>query len=227
MGEEKLKRREASAGRCPNCRTLSEVPDVVRRDAKRLSDVVRLKNGIKSRGFDINQTNMDASDVIAPVDPPRTRSALAAIHQQAMKGLRAPSTPLEVKLNDELSASAIKTKQARDKLELRGAIVQQTKDAPAASWSWSVGRNTLDIDTAEASYSSALTPKSFYKLSNSLSTKQRWATASLQGRTVGRKAAPRTRGATEVVEMCPQQCMLVAVFSSQRPQPLQGFHCCT
>ena len=106
------------------CRTLSEVPDVVRRDAKRLSDVVRLKNGIKSWGFDIHQTNMDASDVIAPVDPPRTRSALAAIHQQAMKGLRAPSTPLEVKLNDELSASAIKTKQARDKLELRGAIVQ-------------------------------------------------------------------------------------------------------
>ena len=89
------------------------MPDVVRRDAKRLSDVVRLKNGIKSRGFDTNQTNMDASDVIAPVGPPRTRSAMAAIHQQAMKGLRAPSTPLEVKLNDELSASAIKTKPAQ------------------------------------------------------------------------------------------------------------------
>ena len=82
-----------------------------------------MKNGIKSRDFDINQTNMDTSDAIAPVGPPRTRSALAAIHQQAMKGLRAPSTPLEVKLNDELSASAIKTKQAHDKLELRGAIV--------------------------------------------------------------------------------------------------------
>ena len=60
-----------------------------------------------------------------------------------MKGLRAPSTPLEVKLNDELSASAIKTKQARDKLKIRGAIVQQTKGEPAASWSWTIGRNTL------------------------------------------------------------------------------------
>ena len=75
-----------------------------------------------------------------------------------MEGLRAPSTPLEVKLTDELSASAIKTKEARDKLELRGAIVQQTKDAPAASWSWTVGRNTLDIDTAEASWASTSRP---------------------------------------------------------------------
>ena len=74
-----------------------------------------------------------------------------------MKGLRAPSTPLEVKLNDELSASAIKTKQASDKLELRGAIVQQTRDAPTSSWSWTGGRNTPDVDTAaaEASYFSA------------------------------------------------------------------------
>lgn len=162
------------------------MPDVVRRDAKRLSDVVRLKNGIKSRGFDTNQTNMDASDVIAPVGPPRTRSAMAAIHQQAMKGLRAPSTPLEVKLNDELSASAIKTKQAHDKLELRGAIVQQTKGSPAASWSWTVGRNTLDIATAEASYSSALgeheqAQHEEYMLALKLQTRQRRPRASIAG----------------------------------------------
>jgi len=162
------------------------VPDVVRRDAKRLSDVVRLKNGIKSRGFDTNQTNMDASDVIAPVGPPRTRSAMAAIHQQAMKGLRAPSTPLEVKLNDELSASAIKTKQAHDKLELRGAIVQQTKGSPAASWSWTVGRNTLDIATAEASYSSALgeheqAQREEYMIALKLQLRQRRPRASIAG----------------------------------------------
>ena len=162
------------------------MPDVVRRDAKRLSDVVRLKNGIKSRGFDTNQTNMDASDVIAPVGPPRTRSAMAAIHQQAMKGLRAPSTPLEVKLNDELSASAIKTKQAHDKLELRGAIVQQTKGSPAASWSWTVGRNTLDIATAEASYSSALgeheqAQREEYMIALKLQLRQRRPRASIAG----------------------------------------------
>ena len=103
-----------------------------------------------------------------------------------MKGLRAPSTPLEVKLNDELSASAIKTKQAHDKLELRGAIVQQTKDAPAASWSWTVGHNPMELDTAEASYSSALgeheqAQREEYMIALKLQLRQRRPRASIAG----------------------------------------------
>ena len=79
--QEKLKRREASAGRCPKCRTLSEVPDVVRRDAKRLSDVVRLENGIKSRGFDIGFRPFHLSQ-LAPTCGPAAVLRRASLHDE-------------------------------------------------------------------------------------------------------------------------------------------------
>ena len=65
----------------------------------------------------------------ATTGAPRTRSALLAVAAQAKKGLRAPATPKEHQLAEELAKSTEKSKDAQSKLDLASAVANKTKAA--------------------------------------------------------------------------------------------------
>ena len=92
----------------------------------------------------------------ATTGAPRTRSALLAVAAQAKKGLRAPATPKEHQLAEELAKSTEKSQDAQSRLDLASAVANQTKDADVATYSWALSSPTKDIAAANASYESAL-----------------------------------------------------------------------
>ena len=84
-----------------------------------------------------NHTKMVATKAV-----PRTRSELLAVAAQAKKGIRAPATPKEHQLAEELARSTEKSKYAQSRLDLASAVANQTKDTDGATYSWALSMYT-------------------------------------------------------------------------------------